>query len=666
MLISNNFQMNLKRILTSVLLIFILSFQTIFAFSINTELKQPDESGIWVRNYPTISKGLTSVIIKIRLTQPGNAYYVFYDQPIEDITAFRIKSDAINQDDADILKYGTINYPSVPGAVSVTVDGFDREQQINLYMVTETNNGGLIEEDIKEFHFSMHFKHRIVPLDSTSAPYGYLEYLPANYNGDNLKSFPLVVFLHGSGGVGNGRMDGLSNPNTCMREGLTRYLEMDMDLPAVIISPQTPSDWTPATINTFIEFLKSHYNVNPDKVIITGISMGGGGTWSYAVDYAKNLSAVIPLCGAWVGSNQTDYSQLAKVPVWAFHNDQDPTVSVSNTYTNINYLIKAGGHPYLSIFRSDDHSCALEAYYYPGLWDWAFAQEKGKGIMEYGILNVSKSNQSLQIDGHFDESAWNLYWNNFQSNLVESELNIPKFKLIWDQNYLYTGVTFIKDNVFNRDKEVRIFLNGDEKIGGNNPLSFTFNNSDQSVTSNINTEGILSKWAETDSTYNLEVALPFSKTLRPNPIVGDGFGFDIQINEINSSDGSIRNLFWNGNLKDPIDVRKFGSILLSSETNDQMTANQTVKNRSGLSLDQNFPNPFSQNSTIRYFIPKRELVTLKVYDSMGKEIKTLVNQIQNKGYYNLQIDAITLKNGIYWYKLQCGRTSLCRKFSVIN
>jgi hypothetical protein len=260
----------MKRILIikNAILILLISVQVSFAFTLNSVSNQSDDQGLWVRNYPTISKGLTSVIIKIRLTQPGKVYYVFYDSPVEDITAFRIKSDAISQNDASIQKCGTINYPSVPGAVSITVDGFDREQQIYLYLVTETDQEGLIETGVKSLHFSMHFKHRIVPLDSTAAPYGYLEYLPASYSEDSINGFPMVLFLHGSGGTGNGHYDGLTNPGTCMREGLTRYLELDMDLPAVVISPQTPSDWNSETVNSFIDFLIANYNINPLSITI--------------------------------------------------------------------------------------------------------------------------------------------------------------------------------------------------------------------------------------------------------------------------------------------------------------------------------------------------------------------------------------------------------------
>jgi pimeloyl-ACP methyl ester carboxylesterase len=661
--------MKTKITIAILLILYLFILPNSYCGTLNNAASSLIDTSIWVRNYPTISKGLTCVILKIRLTQPGKVYYVFYHDSISDITADKIKSDALEHTDTCILKYGTMNYPSVPGAVSLQVDGFDTEQQIYLYLVTESNTDGLKDSDLKYYHFSMHFKHRIVPSDSTTAPYGYLEYLPENYSKDSINGFPLVVFLHGSGGVGNGRYDGLTNPNTCMREGLTRYLELDMDLPAVVISPQATTGWAPKTLDTFIDYLKSHYNVNPDKITLTGISMGGQGTWQYAITYADKIAAAVPLCGAWDGYGIADYSLLAKLPVWAFHNDQDPTVNVNSTYHNIRGISEAGGHPFMSIFRSDDHSCAYEAYYYPHLWDWIFAQERGKGYVQTGLVNVIKSNQPLVIDGFFDEHAWNEDWNNIPYNLKDDSIADSKFKLLWDQNYLFTGISLNKEIYSSLEKEIGFYFNGNnDNLGVYDPydFKFTFKSSDNSVTSANDTVGIIYKWAETDTSYNFEFAFPLSKTLYGSPILGDGFGLDIEINATDTETGLEKPLFWKGNIQDTSDTRLFGNVLLCSQTNDQITDIQTSNKDLNLKLNQNYPDPFSQYSTISYYITERDLVTLKVYDLLGNEIKTLIDQVQNEGDYTVQIDASNYGNGIYLYCLQSGKTFMSMKFAVIK
>jgi dienelactone hydrolase len=660
--------MKTKQFIANILILFLFLIQECFCTPSGNSSNTLTDSGIWVRNYPTISKGLTAVLIKIRLTQPGKVYYVFYDTIETGISATKIKSDAIGQSNANIQKCGTIAYPTVPSAVSIQVNGFDPEQKIYLYMVTESNTDGLMEQDIKYYNFSMHFKHRIVPLDSTSAPYGYLEYLPENYSKDSINGFPLVIFLHGSGGVGNGRYDGLTNPNTCMREGLTRYLELDMDLPAVVISPQALS-WVPKTLDTFIDYLKQHYNVNPDKITITGISMGGGGAWEYAITYPEKIAAVVPLCGAWDGYGSSNYSLLAKTPVWAFHNDKDPTVPVNSTYDNIQGIIKAGGHPFMSIFRSDDHSCAYEAYYYPHLWYWIFAQERGKGYVQNGLINAYKSNQPMVIDGSFDENAWKQDWSDIPYNSIDKSKADSKFKLLWNQNYLFAGICLNKDAYSNTEKDITIYVNGNNDMLGNyDPFDFKFNfkNSDNSVSSINDTTGIIYKWTDTDTSYNFEFAFPFSKTLNSVPITGDGFGFDIQINAPDTGLSSQSTVFWKGNLQDTSDTRLFGNILLSQLSNAIPTDIQPSNKALNLKLLQNYPDPFSQYSTISYSIPEKEWVTLKVYDLSGKEVKTLVNQLQNEGTYTIQINASDYSNGIYLYCLKSGKYSLSRKFAVVK
>jgi predicted esterase len=552
------------------------------------------------------------------------------------------------------MKCGTINYPTIPNAVSISVDSFNTEQQIYLYFATESNETVLLNE-VKYYHFSMHFKHKIISIDSTIAPYGYLEYLPETY--DNSK-IPLIIFLHGSGGVGAGHYKDLINPNTCMREGLTRYLELDMDLPAVVLSPQY-SSFVPATFDAFLEFAKQHYNVDTSKICITGISLGGAAVWSYIRNYPQKVSAAIPLCGATVLNN--GFEVLKNLPVWAFHNDKDPTVPVSSTYQNINGIIKAGGHPFMSIFRADDHSCAYEAYYHPGLWDWAFAQNINKGYVPKGLVNAEKTSQSVKIDGFFAEKAWENRWHAIPDTVPENVNANAWFKLIWDQNYLYSGVCLSKDAFVNTEKEIAIFFNGNNSISGIFDVydfKYTFNLNDTVGSVNAISEGIFYKWAETDSSYNFELAYPFRKTIYSVPAIGDGYGYDISV-KAGSSD-----LFWKGNSLDSLNTQLFGRVILSGETNDEFSEVNFLYENSTLCLDQNYPNPFKESSTIKYSVKNKGWVYLKIYDYTGKVVKVLVDKAQNPGVYSVKIFAKDFAKGIYLYSLRSGSISLNKRFVV--
>src|SRR5690606_31154255 len=118
-----------------------------------------------------------------------------------------------------------------------------------------------------------------------------------------------------------------------------------------------------------------HYKSDQSRLYITGLSMGGGGTWLYARDYPHKPAAIVPICGAATAS-QTD--KLATIPTWAFHNAGDPTVSVQLTYDWINGIKAAGGHPRMTIYPSAGHDAWSAAYNNGEMWDWMFARYLGE------------------------------------------------------------------------------------------------------------------------------------------------------------------------------------------------------------------------------------------------------------------------------------------------
>jgi hypothetical protein len=83
-------------------------------------------------------------------------------------------------------------------------------------------------------------------------------------------------------------------------------------------------------------------------------------------------------------------------------------------------------------------------------------------------------------------------------------------------------------------------------------------------------------------------------------------------------------------------------------------------------LSQNFPNPFNTSTTIRYQLPKDNFVSLKVYDVLGKEVKTLIREFKKAGYYTINYSANDLSSGIYFYKLTTGQYSSTKKFILLK
>src|SRR5262245_17892942 len=146
-------------------------------------------------------------------------------------------------------------------------------------------------------------------LGTTGAPYGYYEYLPDGYSGQD--EWPVVVFLHGAGETGNGT----TQLSRVLALGVPKNIEDGEDYPFLAISPQSPGEWDAANIDAMIEFVKSNYRVDPDRIYLTGISLGGGGTWNYAKAHPEKLAAILPICGS---PSVPDGSRLEEVATWAF------------------------------------------------------------------------------------------------------------------------------------------------------------------------------------------------------------------------------------------------------------------------------------------------------------------------------------------------------------
>lgn len=169
---------------------------------------------------------------------------------------------------------------------------------------------------------------------------GYHQALPYLYD-STTKRYPLLVFIHGVGELGNGASQ-LPNAGNI---GVARLIK-DKKFPAnfkvnnknysfIVISPQIKV-WDYKTVakdvNDMISYAISKYRIDTTRMYVSGLSMGGGYTWDYAGAYASRIAAIVPICGA-SGPNDTKAKNMAnaKLAVWAFHNDDDPTVASSNS-----------------------------------------------------------------------------------------------------------------------------------------------------------------------------------------------------------------------------------------------------------------------------------------------------------------------------------------------
>ncbi|MCL2022959.1 MAG: alpha/beta hydrolase-fold protein [Oscillospiraceae bacterium] len=186
--------------------------------------------------------------------------------------------------------------------------------------------------------------------------------------------FPLVLFLHGAGGRGNDNT-AQTRINTVMQHLLG---EFRADFPCIIVAPQVPDPQNGYWSNVFdvtielLDTLKGELPINPDRVYITGLSMGGGGTWGMIAKYPNYFAAAAPICG-W-GDSKT-VSEILHLPIWAFHGALDWNVRVRYTREMVDALKAAGSTLIKYTEYPFESHCSWElAYRDRELYEWMFAQ----------------------------------------------------------------------------------------------------------------------------------------------------------------------------------------------------------------------------------------------------------------------------------------------------
>lgn len=198
--------------------------------------------------------------------------------------------------------------------------------------------------------------------------YLYFTQLPDGYESDTAKRWPLVLFLHGSGAIG-------ATPEQLKVTGVPHGL-LGRKLPVILVVPACPDrGWSASALAQLLDELSAKYRIDPDRVIVTGASMGGFGTWALAGAYPGRFSAIVPICG---GGNPNDAAKLSKLPIWTFHGQLDTTVPVMMSQMMSAAIQKAGGTPHLTIYPEAKHNAWDQAYATDALYTWMLAQQRGK------------------------------------------------------------------------------------------------------------------------------------------------------------------------------------------------------------------------------------------------------------------------------------------------
>ncbi|HEX8200269.1 MAG TPA: family 16 glycoside hydrolase [Isosphaeraceae bacterium] len=192
----------------------------------------------------------------------------------------------------------------------------------------------------------------------------YTVFLPHGYDGR--KAFPVVLFLHGSGERGD---DGIRGAQVGLGAIVARR---PADFPVIAVFPQARRTWAAdsddarAALDALDDVLAT-YRVDPERVVLTGLSMGGRGAWELAAAHPGRFSAVVPICGP---GRPEDVAALKALPVWTFVGDADRDTTVRNLREMVAALCAAGASARATEYRGVGHNSWDRAYSDPTLLPW--------------------------------------------------------------------------------------------------------------------------------------------------------------------------------------------------------------------------------------------------------------------------------------------------------
>ena len=200
-------------------------------------------------------------------------------------------------------------------------------------------------------------------------------YLPKRYaqaNGD--RKLPLIIFLHGSSKRGR-------DIERVKDNGLPPILDQKDDFDFVVASPQSLANydwqtcWRPDDVLLLLEHLLTQYHIDPERVYLTGLSMGGYGTWAAITEHADRFAAAVPICGGGIPATARN---IGKLPVWAFHGEADYVVPIRRSQEMVAAVNAAGGNAKLTSYPGVGHDSFTRTYANPEVFHWLLRHVRHK------------------------------------------------------------------------------------------------------------------------------------------------------------------------------------------------------------------------------------------------------------------------------------------------
>ncbi|WP_096440154.1 prolyl oligopeptidase family serine peptidase [Alteribacter populi] len=200
----------------------------------------------------------------------------------------------------------------------------------------------------------------------------YLLHLPEGYESSSEDKFPFILFLHGMGQRGDD-LEGIKV------YGMPKIVE-EQNVPAIVVSPLCPetTTWIEQldALHSLILHIVREYRVDPTRIYLTGLSMGGFGTWHLAEKYPYLFAAAAPICGG--ALHEFGFldriHRIKHLPIWTFHGAKDDVVPIQRTQLLVDRLQKDGGDVKFTIYPEATHDSWTETYNNPKFLEWLLTQ----------------------------------------------------------------------------------------------------------------------------------------------------------------------------------------------------------------------------------------------------------------------------------------------------
>ena len=204
----------------------------------------------------------------------------------------------------------------------------------------------------------------------------YLLFLPKDYDAKDPKRWPLILFLHGAGERG-------TNISKVAVHGPPKLVKEEPDFPFVVVSPQCPNGerWSNEVLLALLDEVTAKLRIDEKRIYLTGLSMGGFGTWSLGLSNPERFAAIAPICGGGDSlpillPDPKKARALKSLPVWAFHGGKDEVVRPAESERMVEALKKIGNEAKLTIYPEAGHDSWTATYANPELYSWLLKQRR--------------------------------------------------------------------------------------------------------------------------------------------------------------------------------------------------------------------------------------------------------------------------------------------------